>query len=86
MAAGKWNLVVWGHGCTVRRFCRFSSRAVLRVDAKEVVALTMECRRVFRSSARVDHSLWLILPALKDFFNMSLKRLFGAPLYRVIQL
>ena len=62
--------------------CSFSSRAALRVDSKEEVALTMEYRQVFRSSARVDHSLWLVLPAHKYFFNVSLKRFFGAPLFR----
>ena len=80
MFAMKYIFEIWGRRFADLPSMTFSSMEALRVDSKEDVAVTMECSQEFLSSARVDHSLWYELHALRDLLSVSLYRLFGAPL------
>jgi hypothetical protein len=82
MFAVKCIFEIWGRRFTDLPSMTFFLYEALRVDSKEDVAVTMECRQEFLSAARVDHSLWSKLQALRDFLSVSLYRLFGAPLSR----
>ena len=58
-------------------FLPYGGPEKLQVNA----ALPMICRLVLRSSARADHSEWLIGRALMCFVNESLYRFFCTPLF-----